>query len=177
MISCVKLLSFGSALFACWMLLPMAPRLAFHVAVPSRPATSSSAVAGPPRASPLLTLRSPPPCGAQQQPQLLLRTRLHLSSMLADPNSEEPKEREELWRVVLHKDDDNNVHTFLHVTRSLTKVVGGTLDRKAAFETCVEMYGSGKATVTKTSKKQAEQFCLGLQRQGLTVSVSPDESL
>ena len=24
-------------------------------------------------------------------------------------------------------------------------------------------------------QKQAEQFCLGLQRQGLTVSISPDE--
>jgi len=33
----------------------------------------------------------------------------------------------------------------------------------------------GKATVTKTWKKQSEQFCLGLQRQGLTVSISPDE--
>jgi len=32
-----------------------------------------------------------------------------------------------------------------------------------------------RATVTKTWKKQSEQFCLGLQRQGLTVSISPDE--
>lgn len=84
---------------------------------------------------------------------------------------EEKKNKEEMWRVVLHNDE---VHTFNYVVRSLTKVIG-TLDRKAAFEVCVQTHGIGKATVTKTWKKQAEQFCLGLQRQGLTVSISPDE--
>jgi ATP-dependent Clp protease adapter protein ClpS len=84
---------------------------------------------------------------------------------------EEEKNKEELWRVVLHNDE---VHTFHYVVRSLTKCIG-TLDRKAAFEVCVQTHGIGKATITKTWKKQAEQFCLGLQRQGLTVSISPDE--
>lgn len=84
---------------------------------------------------------------------------------------EEKKNKEEMWRVVLHNDE---VHTFNYVVRSLTKVIG-TLDRKAAFEICVQTHGIGKATITKTWKKQAEQFCLGLQRQGLTVSISPDE--
>jgi ATP-dependent Clp protease adapter protein ClpS len=83
----------------------------------------------------------------------------------------EDKKKEEMWRVVLHNDE---VHTFNYVVRSLTKVIG-TLDRKAAFEICVQTHGIGKATITKTWKKQAEQFCLGLQRQGLTVSISPDE--
>jgi len=83
----------------------------------------------------------------------------------------EQKKKEEQWRVVLHNDE---VHTFNYVIRSLCKVIG-TLDRKAAFEICVQTHGIGKATVTKTWKKQAEQFCLGLQRQGLTVSISPDE--
>lgn len=81
------------------------------------------------------------------------------------------KKKEEMWRVVLHNDE---VHTFNYVIRSLTKIIG-TLDRKAAFEICVQTHGIGKATVTKTWKKQAEQHCLGLQRQGLTVSISPDE--
>lgn len=81
------------------------------------------------------------------------------------------KKKEEMWRVLLHNDE---VHTFNYVIRSLCKVIG-TLDRKAAFEICVQTHGIGKATVTKTWKKQAEQFCLGLQRQGLTVSISPDE--
>jgi ATP-dependent Clp protease adapter protein ClpS len=84
---------------------------------------------------------------------------------------EEKKDKEEMWRVVLHNDE---VHTFNYVVRSLTKVIG-ILDRKAAFEICVQTHGIGKATITKTWKKQAEQFCLGLQRQGLTVSISPDE--
>ncbi len=84
---------------------------------------------------------------------------------------EEQKRKEEMWRVVLHNDE---VHTFNYVVRSLCKVIG-TLDRKAAFEICVQTHGIGKATVTKVWKKQAEQFCLGLQRQGLTVSIAPDE--
>lgn len=88
-----------------------------------------------------------------------------------ETQAEEQKKKEEMWRVVLHNDE---VHTFNYVIRSLTKVIG-TLDRKAAFEVCVQTHGIGKATVTKTWKKQAEQFCLGLQRQGLTVSISPDE--
>lgn len=88
-----------------------------------------------------------------------------------ETKAEEDKKKEEMWRVVLHNDE---VHTFNYVIRSLCKCVG-ILDRKAAFEICVQTHGIGKATVTKTWKKQAEQFCLGLQRQGLTVSISPDE--
>ena len=84
---------------------------------------------------------------------------------------EQEEIKEKMWRVVLHNDE---VHTFNYVVRSLTKIIG-TLDRKAAFEICVQTHGIGKSTVTKTWKKQAEQFCLGLQRQGLTVSISPDE--
>ena len=88
-----------------------------------------------------------------------------------ESQAEEQKKKEEMWRVILHNDE---VHTFNYVIRSLCKVIG-TLDRKASFEICVQTHGIGKATVTKTWKKQAEQFCLGLQRQGLTVSISPDK--
>jgi ATP-dependent Clp protease adapter protein ClpS len=88
-----------------------------------------------------------------------------------ETKAEEKKKNEEEWRVVLHNDE---VHTFNYVVRSLCKVIG-TLDRKAAFEICVQTHGVGKATITKTWKKQAEQFCLGLQRQGLTVSIAPDQ--
>ena len=112
-------------------------------------------------------------------------TQLHMSSLekskttkkgvqvidKTETKAEEDKKKEEMWRVVLHNDE---VHTFNYVIRSLAKVVG-TLDRKAAFEICVQTHGIGKATVTKTWKKQAEQFCLGLQRQGLTVSISSDK--
>jgi ATP-dependent Clp protease adapter protein ClpS len=88
-----------------------------------------------------------------------------------ETKAEEKKNEEKVWRVVLHNDE---VHTFNYVIRSLTKVIG-TLDRTASFEICVQTHGVGKATITKTWKKQAEQFSLGLQRQGLTVSISPDE--
>jgi ATP-dependent Clp protease adapter protein ClpS len=122
----------------------------------------------------------PPPCSGRSR-----ETRLHMSdqefskttkkgvqTIIREKTEEEEDEiKEELWRVVLHNDE---VHTFHYVVRSLTKCIG-TLDRKAAFEVCVQTHGIGKATITKTWKKQAEQFCLGLQRQGLTVSISPDE--
>mmetsp|Transcript_15085 Transcript_15085/g.34085 ORF Transcript_15085/g.34085 Transcript_15085/m.34085 type:complete len:172 (-) Transcript_15085:2246-2761(-) len=102
------------------------------------------------------------------------KTKKGVSTIIADKIEEETEDeeiKEEMWRVVLHNDE---VHTFNYVIRSLSKVIG-TLDRKASFEICVETHGVGKATVTKTWKKQAEQFCLGLQRQGLTVSISPDK--
>jgi ATP-dependent Clp protease adapter protein ClpS len=74
---------------------------------------------------------------------------------------DEQKNKEEMWRVVLHNDE---VHTFNYVVRSLCKVIG-TLDRKAAFEICVQTHGVGKATITKSWKKQAETYCLGMQRR------------
>jgi ATP-dependent Clp protease adapter protein ClpS len=134
------------------------------------------------------SLRLLQPSLQQQQPQQQLRpTQLYMSSTekittkttkkgtqvmdKTETKVEEKKNKEEMWRVVLHNDE---VHTFNYVVRSLTKVIG-ILDRKAAFEICVQTHGIGKATITKTWKKQAEQFCLGLQRQGLTVSISPDE--
>jgi ATP-dependent Clp protease adapter protein ClpS len=85
--------------------------------------------------------------------------------------SKEPVAPYIYYGLRLHNDE---VHTFHYVGRSVCKVIG-TLDRKAAFEICIQTHGIGKATITKTWKKQAEQFCLGLQRQGLTVSIAPDE--
>lgn len=40
----------------------------------------------------------------------------------------------------------------------------------------METHGIGKATLTKTWKKKAEQYCLNLQREGLTVSIVPDRA-
>lgn len=95
-----------------------------------------------------------------------------VGTIIREETEEEEEEiPESQWRVVLHNDE---VHTFQYVVRALTKCIG-TLDRKAAFEVCAQTHGIGKATVTKTWKKQAQQFCMGLQRQGLTVSIAPDE--
>ena len=58
-----------------------------------------------------------------------------------ETKAEEEKKKEEMWRVVLHNDE---VHTFHYVVRSLCKVIG-TLDRKAAFEICVQTHGVGKS--------------------------------
>ena len=86
--------------------------------------------------------------------------------------SKQDKKDETEWRVVLHNDE---VHTFEYVVMSIVKVIG-TIDRKKAWDICVLTHGNGKATITKAWKQQAEKYCLGLQRQGLTASISPDKN-
>merc|ERR1712232_424597 len=99
-------------------------------------------------------------------------TKKGVQTIIKEKTEEEKDEKKEPeYRVLLHNDE---VHTFQYVVRALTKSIG-TLDRAAAFEICVETHGRGKAIVTKTWKKQAQQFCMALQRQGLTVSITPDE--
>jgi len=85
---------------------------------------------------------------------------------------DEDKNPEEMWRLVLHNDE---VNTFQHVQRALCEVVS-TLDRKRSFDICMETHGIGKATITKSWRQKAEQYCLNLQRQGLTVSIAPDKA-
>mmetsp|Transcript_33342 Transcript_33342/g.36889 ORF Transcript_33342/g.36889 Transcript_33342/m.36889 type:complete len:189 (+) Transcript_33342:121-687(+) len=80
---------------------------------------------------------------------------------------------EDQWRVYLHNDE---IHTFNYVVRALVKTIG-TLDRESAFELCVQTHGSGKAVLTKTWKKQAKQFCVQLQRLGLTASIAPNKNM
>ena len=98
-----------------------------------------------------------------------------LTTITIDKVKTEEKEDikdESEWRVLLHNDE---VHTFEYVVESLVKVIG-TIDRKQAWDMCVLTHGNGKATVTKAWKDQAEKYCLGLQRQGLTASIAPDDN-
>jgi len=102
-------------------------------------------------------------------------TKKGVSTIVKDKTETKQKEDlkdEEMWRVLLHNDE---VHTFQYVVQSLVKVIG-TIDRKTAFEICVQTHNSGKGSVTKTWKKQAMKYCLGLQRQGLTASIAPDKN-
>jgi len=75
-----------------------------------------------------------------------------------------------MWRLILHNDQ---VHTFQYVVQSLVKVVG-IFTRAMAYEIVVEAHRNEKATIVKVWKEKAQQLCLGLQRQGLTVSIVPD---
>lgn len=100
-------------------------------------------------------------------------TKKGLTTIVIDKTEEQLDEEEipeEQWRVVLHNDE---VHTFNYVIQSLCKVIG-TLDRKRAFDICVVTHGTGKATITKSWKEQAMKYCLGMQRQGLTASIAPE---
>lgn len=81
-------------------------------------------------------------------------------------------EHEPSWRVLLHNDD---VHTFDYVTGAIVKVVR-TVSRKKAHRITMQAHASGVATVTTTWKAQAEEYCKGLQMQGLTSSIAPDSS-
>lgn len=75
-----------------------------------------------------------------------------------------------LWRVLLHND---HIHTFSYVVQSIVKVVG-ILTRAQAWEVVVHAHANDRATICKVWKSKAEQFCLGLQRQGLTASIVPE---
>eukprot|EP00584_Thalassiosira_punctigera_P008849 CAMPEP_0172544612 /NCGR_PEP_ID=MMETSP1067-20121228/14726_1 /TAXON_ID=265564 ORGANISM="Thalassiosira punctigera, Strain Tpunct2005C2" /NCGR_SAMPLE_ID=MMETSP1067 /ASSEMBLY_ACC=CAM_ASM_000444 /LENGTH=191 /DNA_ID=CAMNT_0013331207 /DNA_START=147 /DNA_END=722 /DNA_ORIENTATION=- len=97
-----------------------------------------------------------------------------LSTIVIDKTDTEMEQEdipEEMWRVILHNDE---VHTFNYVIRSLQKVMG-TLDKKKAFDICTVTHGQGQATVDSGLwKEQAMKYCLGMQRQGLTASIAPD---
>jgi ATP-dependent Clp protease adapter protein ClpS len=80
--------------------------------------------------------------------------------------------KEPMWRVLLHND---NIHTFDYVTYTLVKVVK-TLTRYKAHRITVHAHKAGVATVTTTWKQLAEEYCQGLQREGLTSSIMPDHS-
>mmetsp|Transcript_40030 Transcript_40030/g.105942 ORF Transcript_40030/g.105942 Transcript_40030/m.105942 type:complete len:232 (+) Transcript_40030:57-752(+) len=79
-------------------------------------------------------------------------------------------DNEKWWRVLLHNDD---IHTFEYVTGCLTKTVQH-LTRRKAYNITWEAHSSGKATVACVWKALAEQFCVKMQQDGLTVSIAPD---
>lgn len=51
-----------------------------------------------------------------------------------------------------------------------------TVSRKKAHRITMTAHTAGVATVTTTWKAQAEAYCKGLQREGLTSSIAPDSS-
>ena len=74
------------------------------------------------------------------------------------------------WKVLLHNDD---VHTFEYCTGAICSVVR-TIKRKKAHTITVQCHSMGTAVVTQTYKQKAKEFCLGLQKYGLTSSISPE---
>ena len=74
------------------------------------------------------------------------------------------------WKVLLHNDD---VHTFEYCTGAICSVVR-TIKRKKAHTITVQAHSMGTAVVTQTYKQKAKELCLGLQKYGLTSSISPE---
>eukprot|EP00871_Galdieria_phlegrea_P003807 jgi/Galph1/4427/GphlegSOOS_G3030.1 len=83
---------------------------------------------------------------------------------------EKKEELEHNWRVLLHNDD---IHTFDYVISAIVSVVK-VISRKKAHRVTMEAHSCGVSTVTTTWKQLAEEYCLGLQRYGLTTSIAPD---
>ena len=96
--------------------------------------------------------------------------------MIARPKPKAKSERREdvsldaNWKVLLHNDD---VHTFEYCTGAICSVVR-TIKRKKAHTITVQCHSMGTAVVTQTYKQKAKEFCLGLQKYGLTSSISPE---
>jgi len=49
-----------------------------------------------------------------------------------------------------------------------------TITRKKAHRITVQAHSMGTATVTTTWKQMAKQYCLKLQKYGLTSSIAPE---
>ncbi|CAE7546229.1 CPLS1 [Symbiodinium necroappetens] len=107
---------------------------------------------------------------AQMQPDLPDAGIAVIEKVDRKTQMKEQFEKEKWWRVLLHNDD---IHTFEYVTNCLVKVVQH-LSRRKAYGITWEAHSSGKATVACVWKALAEQFCVKLQQDGLTVSIAPD---
>uniref|UniRef100_A0A0G4IDR6 Adaptor protein ClpS core domain-containing protein n=1 Tax=Chromera velia CCMP2878 TaxID=1169474 RepID=A0A0G4IDR6_9ALVE len=92
----------------------------------------------------------------------------------ADVTDEEKEKRKKLanaWKVVLHNDD---IHTFKYVIDSIVECVP-IVTPPAAHQITVSAHNGGFSTVCTSWRPKAEEFCLELQKKGLTVSVSPNK--
>ncbi|MBD0267573.1 ATP-dependent Clp protease adapter ClpS [Pseudanabaena sp. FACHB-2040] len=75
------------------------------------------------------------------------------------------------YRVLLHNDEFN---TMEHVVESLIKVVP-SLTMPQAVDIMMQAHSAGVALVITCALEHAEFYCEGLQSQGLTSSIEPDE--
>ncbi|MBD0335789.1 MAG: ATP-dependent Clp protease adapter ClpS [Cyanobacteria bacterium Co-bin13] len=75
------------------------------------------------------------------------------------------------YRVLLHNDDFNSME---HVVESLIKVVP-SLTMPQAVDIMMQAHSAGVALVITCALEHAEFYCEGLQSQGLTSSIEPDE--
>lgn len=75
------------------------------------------------------------------------------------------------YRVLLHNDDFNSME---HVVESLLKVVP-SLTMPQAVDIMMQAHTDGTAVVIVCTLEHAEFYCEGLQGQGLTSTIEPEE--
>jgi ATP-dependent Clp protease adapter protein ClpS len=79
---------------------------------------------------------------------------------------QEKKDRKPYYRVMLHSTEWQPEI----VARLLPRAIPA-LDRVAAFELCLSARYNGKVALIITRKKQAEEYCMALQRLGLPSTI------
>ena len=89
------------------------------------------------------------------------------STKLDQPPTQQ-KAPDPVWRVILY----NTEWQPEIVARILARTIP-TLDRRIAFELCTQARMAGQVTLVITRKREAEGFCVRLQRQGLPVTMEP----
>jgi ATP-dependent Clp protease adaptor protein ClpS len=78
------------------------------------------------------------------------------------------KQRPPMYRVLLHNDDHNERN---YVVKVIVKVVG--LAPQDAFRVMDETDSSGCSEVIVCAQEEAEEYCDGLRKHGLTSSIEP----
>ncbi len=75
------------------------------------------------------------------------------------------------YRVLLHNDDYNPME---YVVQTLIKVVGG-LTEPQAVDIMMAAHIDGCALVITCVQEHAEHYCEGLQSQGLSSTIEPED--
>jgi len=164
------------ALFACFFLLGLDASVAYS-ALPSPPPRVAATLTVFPSVS---TVRIPSTTGKRSHGELQMsgwqrifrRGKKKVQTLERESDiittTKKKKEPEPLWRVMFH----NSEYMPDRVALVLASIFP-TLDRRAAFELCTRARSMGKVAVVITSKKQAEFYCMALNRQGLTATIEP----
>ena len=84
------------------------------------------------------------------------------------PSKLRQKQRPPLYRVLLH-DDDHNERNY--VVKVIVKVVG--LSTQEAFIVMDTTDNTGCSEVIVCAQEEAEEYCDGLRKHGLTSSIEP----
>eukprot|EP00934_Nitzschia_sp_Nitz4_P002899 Nitzschia sp. Nitz4//scaffold56_size114212//66092//66673//NITZ4_003954-RA/size114212-processed-gene-0.67-mRNA-1//-1//CDS//3329554718//2889//frame0 len=106
----------------------------------------------------------------KEDSEFMDEAQIDLGVTMDDEREMEMDPDDENWRVVLH---DDQINTIPYVVDALDECVD-IIDDIVALSITMYVHENGKATVCKCWKQKGEEYCLALQRKGLTVSLAPE---